>query len=66
MLLVKKEAGFLTVFHIDNIFYAVFFDQDLGVKRLADKTLEAGHAFQITHFCIAALINAADGYAVFF
>ena len=65
LLLIQEKAGLLTVFHIHDIYHAVFGDLNFCVKRLGEESFCARHAFFFAHFGVAALIDAADLHAVF-
>ena len=56
--LIQEKSGLLSVFHIHDIFYAIF-------HELTDKSLDALHSFFFTLFCVTALIDASDLYPVF-
>ena len=62
--LVEEEAGFLAVLHIHQIADAVFHDFHLRVKFLPDEAFVALHALLQAHLGVAALVDAADLYAV--
>ncbi len=64
-LLIQEKAGFLAIFYIYIILNTIFFNDNLGIKRLSDKTFVAAHAFLFADFGIAALIYAADHNTIF-
>ena len=63
--LIQEKSGLLPVFHIHDIFYAIFHDLNIGIKRLPDKSFDALHSLFFTLFRVTALIDAADLYPVF-
>ena len=63
--LIKEKARFLAILYIYIITHAVFRDFNLGIKGLRQESLERLHAFFFPDRSIGALIDAADGNAVF-
>ena len=64
--LVKKEAGLLTVFYVNNIVYAIFNNFHVRVEFIPNESLEWLHPFIYSNFSIATLINTFDYYTIRF
>ena len=58
--LIQEKAGFLTVLYIYQIFDPVFFYLHIGVKLLADKTLDSFHSFILSYLGVTSFINAPN------
>ena len=68
VLLVEEEPRLLAVFYVYVIQDAVLVDRRHGTARLRQKvgfipSLILGHAVELPHLDVVALVNAADGYA---
>ena len=62
--LVKEKACFLSISHINHIFYAIFNNLHFGIKRFPDKTFNPFHAFIKSYLGITSLIHTTDIHAV--
>ena len=66
ILLIQKESGLLTVFHINNISNAIFIYMNLCVKFVTNKPFIGIHPLVFSDFCIASFINTLDYYTIIF
>ena len=64
VLLIQKETGLLTIYHINQIANSILRDFHIGIKWRSDEILYLRQSFFFPLICIASLVHSTNHNAI--